>query len=269
MLLRSATGSYRIGAQPLAATTVYRLYLAKEEASGRWRLVQVASTKASNGALERAAFILEMFQRTAVEFDREYTTNIKAGRHLHLDRLYPQLVESGVSPEQGERRINIYDLADIDDIRRIVPLANLRLKSNLRIDPETSAWVVGRLLKMLSFTQGEGIANRSLSAGNVLLDPQQHFAVTLDWSNAFVYQESVPVDVASAEIADAARAVFWSLGGLPDGSWPYDGHHAYVEMLRRLMDGSFSDADKALDAFYDLVRTEYGASFHPFTTLPL
>lgn len=268
VLLNGASGAYDIVRNPLSTTPEARLYLAREEQSDTWRLVQVAASRAHNGALERAAFILSRLNETAEQFDAVYTKS-HDGHRLHYDRLYPRVVETGISPEQGSRRINIYALADIDDIRRVVSLAGLVRRQQLRVDVETSAWIMGRLLKMLAFVHGEGIENRYLTANNILLDPQEHFAVTLDWSNSFVHPAQVPADIATTDIGKAAHATLFALGGTDDGAWPYEGHTPYITLLRQMMAGKYTDADKASDVFYELVRAEYGKSFHPFTTLPL
>lgn len=271
LTLTGASGTYRVGGL-LATSQGYRLWLAKELTTDQHCLLQVATSIEANGGIDRAAFLLNRFKATADVFDVAYAKNHER-KHLHYERLYPSLIESFIALEQGGRRINALSLADVDDIFRITPLSNLRRKERVRLDPESSAWVMGRLLKLLSFTHGEGVSNRSLTANNVLLDPKQHFAVTLDWSNARVFPDQVPSEDAAVDIASAAKAVFVAIGGDPiTKAWPYEGHVPYVSLLRQLMEPSTDTAllaETTQDQFYELVRREYGSSFHPFTTLPL
>ena len=272
--LVGASGTYRVG-NLLATTSAFRVYLA-QEVGGQYCLLQVAASIEANGGLDRAAFLLQRFEATADVFDVEYAKTHER-KHLHYDRLYPAVIESFVSPQQGGRRINVLALTDVDDIFRVVPLSNLRMKDRLRIDPETSAWIMGRLLKLLAFVHGEGVAHGSLVAKNVVLDPKNHFAITLDWSHARMFPSQVPGDIAALDIADAATAVFASIGGnTTTGTWPYEGHEAYTNLLLRLMFMRTSKvstrpggAERVMDQFYELVRSEYGRVFHPFTTLPL
>ncbi|QCT39739.1 hypothetical protein FBF31_01420 [Candidatus Saccharibacteria bacterium oral taxon 955] len=267
MFLKGASGLYDIQARRLADTESYSFHLAREEESGRWHLAQIAASRKYNGGLERAAFILRRLATTAELFDAEYAK--LTNHHLHYERLYPLLVESGVSPERGRRRINIYCFADVDDVRRILPMSNIRRKNGLRVDIKTSAWIMGRLLKMLAYIHGEGVQNRRITASNVLLDHQQHFAITLDWTSAFLHQDQVPADKAVLDIKDAASAVMFSLGGEVNGHWPYGETGAYIRLLQQLIKGAYSNAEEALDSFYELVRAEYGQKFHKFTTLSL
>ncbi len=268
MLLDGTVGTYDV-IDMLAATAAYRVYLARDITNDTHCLLQVAAKREVNGNLERAAFLLGRFKKAADIYDVEYAKTHER-KHLHHDRLYPAVVESFVSSEQGDRRVNIFNLTNVKNILAIVPLSSLRQKDRLRIDPETSAWIMGRLLKLLNFTHGEGVLNGALTARNVLLHPEQHFAVTLDWSVARVFPGVVPAEFAVSDIASAATAVFEAIGGdATTEAWPYEGHVSYVSLLRRLMRGHESDASKAHDRFYELVREEYGNEFHPFTTLPL
>lgn len=260
--------TYEVG-EAVASTATYRLYLARDLFCDEWRLLQIAAKPEDNGGLDRAAFLLERFATSGALLDAEYAKSHERKR-LHYERLYPLLVASFVSPEQGNRRINILGLADVPDLRRIVPLSSLRAKDRLRVDPETSAWIMGRLLKLLGFAHAQGVANRAMTSNNVLLDPEQHFAVTLDWSTARVFPGQVPAEHATSDIKAAAKAVFHALGGsVQNATWPYNGHEPYISLLRQLMYGGSPSADMALDQFYSTVRAEYGNSFHPFTTLPL
>lgn len=269
MYLRGNQHAYEVG-QLVAATVAYRLYLAKEVESNAWRLLQVAHDLQSNGGLSRAAYILDMLQDASHTYDLEYGAKYK-GKHLHYDRLFPQRVETFVSEEQGNRRFNVLAFTDVSDVPSLLPLSNLRVKDRAIIDLKTGAWVMGRLLKLLSFTHQQGIAIRSLRPNNILLDKDQHFAIVLDWTTALVFQSNVSREAAGADIVRAAETVLTSYGATAHGL-PYqltDDEERYISFLRDLADGSNSDANKAHAQFYDLVREIWDADFHPFTTLSL
>lgn len=152
-----------------------------------------------------------------------------------------------------------------------MPLSNLKTRDRLRIALPSSAWVLGRLLKLLAFAHGEGIAVRALTANNVLLEPDRHFVVVLDWTIALTHPtNNVPSQVRAADIASAAQAVFGSIGGDPlTGDFRYDGDSRYVDFIRRLASARSSNAEKAHDQFYELVDELWGRTFRPFETLPL
>lgn len=260
--------SYEIGRR-VASTATYQLYLVREQPSGEWRLLQIAATPEDSGGLDRAAFLLRRFTDSGIQLEADYE-RLYGGRGLHYERLHPGIVASFLSPEQGNRRINILALAAVPDLRRVIPLSSVRRKDRQRVDPETSAWIMGRLLKMLTFVHAEGVVNRAMTPNNILLDPEQHFAVTLDWSVARIFPGVVPPEHVATDIKSAAKAVFYALGGsVGNATWPHEGHEPYINLLRQLMHTGAPDADNALDQFYGLVRAQYGHSFHPFTTLQL
>ncbi len=271
MPLQGARHAYTVVGNPVASTNAYRLYLAKDTATDAWCLLQVAASRHANGGLSREAFILGRLADTSRAYDEAYGKTHE-GHRLHYDRLYPQLIESFVSPVQGDRRINVLTFSDVNDIPRLTPLWNLRHKEAVILDPKTSAWIMGRLLKLLCFVHEQGIAVRSLGSNNILLDKEQHFAIVLDWTNAFVFPDKVSPDVAATDIACAAAATLASCGVTSDGSLPYiasSGDARYIDLLRTFADGTIQCADTAHTQFYDLVREIWGNEFHPFTTLPL
>lgn len=269
MQVCSEQRSYQVG-QLIAATASYRLYLAKEQETGEWRLLQVARDLQSNGGLSRSAYILDMFRDISRDYDTAYGKTHE-GKHLHYDRLFPRKIESFASEEQGGRRINILAFTDVSDVPSLLPLSNLRDKDRVYIDLKTGAWILGRLLKLLGFAHEQGVAVRSLRTNNILLDKDQHFAVVLDWTAALVFPSSISREAASADIVRAAEAVLVSYGTTSHGL-PYtlsDDEARYIDLLRDFADGSENDATRAHTRFYQLVREIWDTEFHPFTTLPI
>ncbi len=270
MIVESGTCKYRVGAK-VAETDLYRVYLCQEVDNDKPYLLQIVSGVAHNGSLERATYVLKELKQTADLFEAEYAKT-GSGRLLSYDRLFPLMVDGFIAEDQGGRRVNILAFTEVDDVKQMVPLSNLVAKDHLRVDLRSSAWIMGRLLKLLGLAHGDGIAVGSLTAANILLEPQQHFAVVFDWSSAQMHQTGIPVEIRKDDIAGAAKAVFAAIGGDPiTGNYPYDSEEfgRYVECLWRLASRREHKADRAHAQFYELVEELWGRTFVEFTTLPL
>lgn len=273
MILEHGSKRYQVG-DKVAETATYRIYLCTEVETGKQCLRQIAREVEHNGGLDRAAYVLRELKQTSDLFEAEYAKS-GSGRLLSYERLFPALVDSFIPEDQGKRRVNILAFSEVDDITTMVPLSNLAIKDHLRVDLKTSAWILGRLLKLLAFAHGEGITVRMLTGSNILLEPAQHFAVVFDWSSAQTHSTEIPVEHRKDDIASAAKAVFGAAGGDPEtGNYPYDselddGSRRYVEVVLRLANRRESDAQRAHKQLYELLGELYGRNFHPFTTLPL
>ena len=274
MILDNGSKQYQVNGSAVAVTDTYRVYLCEEVATGRQCLLQIAAEDYHNGGLDRAAYVLKVLKQTSDEFEAEYAKR-NPGRKLSYDYLFPQLVDSFVAGEQGKRRVNILAFTEVEDVTDLVPLSNLASKDGLRVDLKTSAWILGRLLKLAAFAHGEGIVVRAFNGGNILLLPERHFAITFDWSSTLTHQGKVSEEIRKNDIADAAKTVFAAIGGnLETGNYPYvheldaqDRH--YLTQVWRYVSRDEGDAEKAHRQLYDLLEELWGRKFHPFTTLPL
>lgn len=268
MLLTHEEAQYDVSEQ-VAEAANYRLYICKDVASGQQALLQVATSVMQNGGLERAAFVLKQLKQTSDLFEVEFASRGGQGL-LSYERLFPQVHDSFISEAQGNRRCNVLTISEVDDVHQLVPLSNVTTRNSLRVALPSSAWVMGRLLKLLTFVHGEGIAVRSLSSRNILLEPARHFVVVLDWSSALTHPAEVPMTLRKDDIASAATAVFAAIGGNPNtGEFSYDGDRRYVEFIWRLASRREGNAERAHEQFYELVSELWGRKFRPFETLPL
>lgn len=276
MLLQGTRAKYEVGAL-LAENTVYRVYLCQEVESGRQYLLQIASSVSveHSGKLDKAAFFLGKLRKIASEYE---ALHAKQGgtRLLSYERLFPMLIDSFVPEQQGGRRVNILGFSEVDDIKMMVPLSNVTGKDHQRIDLRSSAWILGRLLKLLGMTHSEGISVNMLSGANVLIEPSRHFAVVFDWSSAQTYPgQHVPRKNRIDDVANAAKAVFIALGGNPlTADYPYaretdDNDRRYIALMTRMMQQHESSATRAHQQLYGLIDEIYGRKFHPFTPMPL
>lgn len=271
MLLQHNGVDYEVGAM-VSQTSAYRWYLCEQISDGRQCMLQVAVGVEHNGGLERAAFVLNKLRESSDFLEKEYAK--KGGeKKLSYERLFPEVVAGFVPEGQGGRRVNILAFAEIDDVTSLVPLSNLRERDNLRVSLTSSAWVMGRLLKLLGFTHAEGVAVRVLGGNNILLEPKNHYAVVLDWSSTRRYSGEIPGAVRKQDIASAALGVFAAIGGNPaTGEFTYpcdDTDRRYVEFLWSLASSRQSSAERAHEQFYELVESLWGREFRPFKTLPL
>jgi hypothetical protein len=268
--LKHGDSLYLVG-ELVAKAANYRLYVCEDASTGAQGLLQIAAELEHNGGLERAAFVLRELKQISDELEVA-NAKLPDEKPLHYDRLFPGLLSSFVSESQGNRRINILAIKDVAAVTSMVPMSNLLTRDRLRIDLRTSAWIMGRLLKLLGLTHSQGYAVRMLSANNVVLSPKDHFMVVLDWSSVHTYQDGVPSESRKDDIAQAAQTVFAVIGGNPTtGEYTYrsEQDNRYVDLLWSLASRRENDALRAHDEFYKLVRELWGIKFYPFTTLPL
>lgn len=258
----------------VARSEYYHLYLCVQEDTKRECLLQIASVAEHNGKIQRAAYILTELARHADKLEAEYE-KIRADPKILLNYKFgfPELVDSFIYQEQGGRQINILAFRNVDDVADMVPLINITDKDKLRIDLRTSAWIMGKILKLLDFIYSQGISIDFTSGDNILINVDKHYVVFFDWTKASWSEmlEIDPVKVQRNEIAQAAQAVVIALGGnVETGFFPEDGNKEYINYLLKLARGdTITDAKTAHKNFYEIVNRIWKREFHPFTVKPL
>jgi len=265
--IRNSSNSYSVG-RKVAETDSYRLYLCIQNETGRQCLFQIAVSVEHNGGLERAAYILKKLQSRADDLEAEYA-RVKTDPNVFLNYGlgFPDLADSFISQEQGARRVNILAFRNVEEIGKMVPLDNIIEKDGMRVDLRTSAWIMGKLLKMLAFAHGEKISVGLLNGRNVIIEPNEHYVLIFDWSAARTHTEYVPLRSQLYDISQAAKAVVAVLGGdLETGVFPDDDNSGYADYILGLARGKGNNAQKAHGEFYDLVDKLWKREYHPFTT---
>ena len=274
-VIRSPTTSYTVAdlkKDKLAQTAVYSVYLATDETDGAWCMLKISPDIPGNGKLDREALLLKDIER---EIDRIRMTEKPGtiGGGLHYEKCFPRVRESFLFTEQGNRRINIIEIPDTESIRDLVPLEQWRARERVRLDPKSSAWLMGRLLKIFTLTHPIGVCVGKIDGGNILVNPKKHRAIFFDWTEAHQYDKFVPPETVGEEIAKAATQVFLALGGnLGKGTLPASDQltdDRYAQLLLRFMSGVERDPDKVAQNFYKLIREMWEPEFHTFTTIPL
>lgn len=273
MIINGNFGSYEI-INKVAETDCYRLYLCVKEDFNLYCLLQIAASKEMNGRLERAAYILKKLKKSADEAEEEYAkakTDPKG--KLNYDLGFPELLDSFICQDQGERWVNILAFRGVENASKMVPLINITDKDLLRVDLRTSAWIMGKPLKLFVLTHYEGISVGLTNGANILIEPDSHYVLFFDWSSAVVDRKTVPKEVRRKEISEVAQAVITALGGdyatktLPDDG--VEGFDQYAKYLFELADGREDDPQAAHENFYKIVDSIWKREFYPFTTKPL
>lgn len=269
----SGSNVYEVG-KKVAESGGYSLYLCIQKETKRQCLLQIATDPEHNGGLDRAAYILKELKQRSDELEAEYAS-VKTDPKdlLNYDFGFPELVDSFSSSEQGGRWVNILAFKNVEDASRMVPLSNIAVKDQLRVDLRTSVWIMGKLLKLLVFMHGEGISVDLITENNILIEPEQHYVLIFDWSTAQIHSEAIPMETRCQQISQAAQAVIAVLGGnLETGIFPDDGDEAfgrYIDHILRLARGSESKADRAHAKFYELVDSLWKREYYPFVAKPL
>lgn len=270
-VIRSPTTTYTVN-KALARGSAHNVYLVSDEKDGGWFMLRVSLDIPGNGRLDREALILKDIE---AEVERIRSTEMpgSTGGALRYEKCFPRLRESFLFKEQGNRRINIIEIPDTEMVSNLVPIEQWRTRERVFIDPKSSAWLMGRLLKVFTLTHPIGISVGKINGGNILVNPEKHRAIFFDWTEAHQYEKYVPPEKVGEEIAQAATQVFIALGGnlatgiLPPSDQLLDTQ--YAELLLEFMSGRERDPDKAAQRFYKLVRAMWVEEFHPFTTIPI
>jgi len=263
-------------AKLLGETEHFRLYECALPDGAGVGILKIAATIQDNSVLDREAFILQMMKDKAEELEAKY----RADKHddtrtPNYQICFPNLVESFISEEQGGRRVVVVSLLGAeDDIGRFVPLSHIISRDRVRIDPKTSAWIMGKFLKLIAFLHDQGISLGFAEGENFLIERKEHYVLFFDFTDAVVHPDNkVPERIAREEISQLAKEVMLVLGGDPDtGKIPpndQDSDGRYASHIFYLAWGGEQNAGIAHTKFYELVRSLWPSKYWPFTSHPL
>ena len=199
----------------------------------------------------------------------------KTDKFLNYHYFFPQLLETFVSPEQENSRISLLSFSHVaKSLSKLSPIGHLIAREKIRIDPRSSAWILGKLLKLLSFAHDQGIAVGNLTGENILINREQHYVMVADWTQAIISPGTLPISTTKKEIAQVAIETTLALNGnskngklRPSEQLSDD---RYESFIRDLITESYEyDAFTIHSKFYKLIRSIWPSKFHPFTTHPL
>ncbi|HEU0051352.1 MAG TPA: hypothetical protein VFQ60_04855 [Patescibacteria group bacterium] len=269
MFIAGRNGRYEVTGDAVADAGAYRLYRCSQEGADGEKLLQIATDKANNGELDRNAYFLRELASRASELELKYAKKRKDEKSfLNYNLEFPELVETFVCPEQGNRRINILAFRNVERVEQMVPISNIIGKDHQRVDLRTSAWILGKLLKLFVFAHSEGISVGRLDASNILIEPKQHYVLIFDWSKAKEHANGrIPDEIKRGEIKKIASVVIELISddkGLPA---EFEEKEAdYLVALQELAESNQGSAERAHQRFYGLITRLWGRQFHPFTT---
>lgn len=251
-----------------AIYTVHACVPQHSELSNIELLAQVANGVANNDAITRNAYILSKLDSAATEIETEYS---KLGKGmLNYNLSFPEIYDTAAL---GDSKANIVRFRNVKDVTKVIPLLKV-WKSAMKIDLRTSAWIMGKLLKILSFAHDQDITVNTITGNNILIEPDQHYVLLFDWSRSVLGK--VAPSTKRAEIRMAAQCVVRALGGNLDAARVNDADAPYTDYLHTLYTRGDSDATKAHRRFYEVVDSlcsnpdsVWKTGFYPFTTAKL
>lgn len=158
------------------------------------------------------------------------------------------------------------------------------------LDPRDMAWMFRRLLVVLGFAHRVDIVHGAVVPSHVMIHPEKHGLVLVDWCYARTERDSVllrtsekyadwyPVEVKdeapvgpATDLDMAARCMIWLVGGDPvTATLPDDLAREYKAFFAPLnawdVVGRYDDAWKTKALFEELLARLYGArKFRPFS----
>lgn len=235
-------------------------------------ILKIARQVGFNGLLDREAYILAIMAEEAAALEIEFKKAETSNKFLNYHYFFPQLVETFISPEQENSRISILSFAHVaESLNKLSPISHLLSRENVRVDPRSSAWILGKLLKLLGFAHDQGIAVGNLDGGNILINREQHYVLIVDWTKAVMTNGELSTLTKTNEISSVALETTLILGGDPvTGKLPKSNQledSRYENFIKLLAQGSSGlDAFEAHRRFYSLIRSIWPTEFHSFTT---
>lgn len=233
----------------------FRIYSGKTN-NGEQVILKVAKTFEDGDILAEEASkfnILRTFemQVALLQEQQDHTSS-------HYDWLFANLSSSFMEPTQGDRRINIFTIRDID-LNKLIPLT--KLNDEIEIDARTSVWILGRFLKFYSFfelltaSEGNSVARYPLfSPDDYLVGPEKHRLIYYNFSG----------DMADVVAFDFVKTVAkfildWTVIG-DDSS-----EQKYFDLIKDFSEYGRDSFETAHGDLYRVIEELWGIQYHPFT----
>ena len=269
MEVKSPTGRTYIVGIELGSNTRFKFYKCATE-SDTACVLKIARKTAFNGLLDREAFLLETLEQEALELEIEYG-KIKTDKKLNYHFFFPRFLESFISEEQGGSRISVLSFSHVaKDLSDLTPLSYLSEREYVRIDPRSSAWILGKLLTMLAFLNNQSVFASDLSGDNIFINRHEHYVMLFDWTQATLGSGEISKDLIALNISRITKEVIKALDGdLISKKLPEDNdliENNYEKYLFELSSGMIKDVVKAHQAFYDIVLSAWPKEFYSFKT---
>lgn len=242
-----------------------KIYRVRSIADGKIKLLKVPYDKLSNNLIQNEADFLRFLADKSDEFEKK---NKQLGNEylIHYDWLFPVLEDSFLTgPEQGGRQMNLLSICDAH-VADFVPLA--KMFSDYRVDARTSAWMLGRMLKLQTFVEQCG-ASFCAHRDYIIFEPKSHRLVYLNWLDATRNPDNFRDNVASLK-ESATCFTCWTNWyseeeGLEYDSDRFTNEEELLETYRFLAEYPEIDAIEAHRILYKTLDSLWGRNYHPFT----
>lgn len=237
---------------PLVETEVFRLYVAKTP-TGQLGLMKVNRPENADSlsALKREVRVLSSLQQIATQIDNETEGENKP---FH-GAFFPEVLEV-LNPSDDKIVVFLGYHPTISTYRQMRPMS--MLTATEQIDLQTGAWILGKMLKTLSFIHSLDFTVNRIDASNIMLETDVHGTFVLDFS--FASEEPTDEDKRNDMIA-MAQAVWNAAGGteefvptLHEELMTPEQHTKFVMFLESLIAGKV-DAKEAHQQAYELFDT--------------
>lgn len=262
---------YRVGKLLGSSSDRFNFYECEPTSEkGRPCILKVAQTKEVNGLLDKETFLLQVMADYALSLESKNTGK----KPYNYGSFFPSPIGSFIPEGQDGRRVSVIGFPrDIEVLSQLVPVSALAQVDRVWVDPRTSAWIVGKLLKVVDFAHAQGISVGSVTSDNTVIERDLHGVIVFDWTRASHHGEGrVPASVAGKELSNVAEIGIAALGGdlatgklLPNEQLT-DGR--FEAFLRNMQLGYVTHAGDAHRRFYELIWDMWPNAFHPFTTVP-
>lgn len=254
----------------------FRFYgVLSEKYPNQSMILKIVTDKAKNYVLEREAFLLTEMSAEAERIDGLYAKEYD-GKKLNYQIGFPKLIDNFVSSEQDDRRILTLQLTMNESLSEIVPINMIRDVDKARVDPKTSVWILGKMLKIIAFAHDQLYSTvGNLDSENIFIVKDNHLVAIFDWSQAIIHTSSLSQKTAMDELRKAVKSVILLLGGDPEtGTIPdheqLEGEGVrYRELLKSLLTNDFASVYDAHHHFYEAVEEIWERRYHPFSTVPI
>ena len=242
-----------------------RIYRAISATDGKIKLLKVPFNKLDNNLIQNEANFLRFLAEQSDDFERK---NKELGNdyELHYDWLFPVLEESFlVGPDQGGRQMNLLSIRDAD-VKDFVPLA--KMFDDYRVDARTSAWMLGRMLKLQTFIE-QCRASFCAHRDYIVFEPKEHRLVYLNWIDASINPRTLGDNVASLA-ESVACFTCWTNWYSEEEGLEYDpdrfeNEKKQLKCYNFLAEYPELDAVEAHRMLYETLDSVWGRSYHPFT----
>lgn len=251
MKVRDITVEARIAEAPK-----FRIYLGKTDI-GEQVILKVAKTFEDGDILTKEASKFNILR--SFESELSSLQEIQSLPNAHFDWLFANLISSFMESTQGDRRINVFKIPDVD-LAKLTPLT--KVHTGTEIDARSSVWILGRFLKFYMMFELMTVAEKGsapkyplFSPGDYFIGPENHRLVYYNFSDDIE-------DVVAYDFVKAIAKFILSWVAIEKDD---PAQKEYQELLEDFANEGRRTFEEAHSDLYGLVERLWGIQYHPFT----